>query len=440
MSNGGGHGKDHEEEYRDHALPDWVSLVPESEPESRHYLYYEAQVLVAEADWDLIKDRFDEGTQPTRGETKDGLTLVTLPPPPDGPKHDPAYLPRLVERLREPVTENGVTRTPGAFPHIVVGLQWHGTVGPHGPPKPARALEDLPGRGVLPLAGDGVTIGVVDTGFSPGDPKWFQGRASGDAEPVVVEADGQLAWACGHGTHIAGTILRHAPGATVVVRAVATSRRTGSGDPREQGVFTDLEVADAIDELAKTKIDILSFSGGAPTHEGSGLPATERALKRLQAAQPNVAIVAAAGNDDTMAEHYPAASEGVYAVAAHDASGGRAKFSNHGTWIDFCALGVDVHAPFIRAEPTAVAPDPPFSRAPFFAEWDGTSFATPIVAAAIAAEYSPPGLPGLLLRVLRPLSGPKTAREAADRLKAAGAPQPDLGVVLRPTAYARPKP
>lgn len=437
MSDGGGHPETHEK-YREHELPDWVSLVPETEPESRHYLYSEAQLLVAEAGWPEIERRFGPGNPATKGETKDGLVLVTLPAPPDGPKYDPAYLPQLVEELRETLTPGGVPIE--AFPHLVVGLQWHGTVGPHGPPKPARALEALPARGPLPLAGDGVVIGVIDTGFSPGDPEWFQGRASGDPEPVIVEPNGELAWACGHGTHIAGTILRHAPGATVVVHAVAISRRTGTGDPREQGVFTDLEVAEAIDELAKTKIDILSFSGGAPTHGGSGLPYTERAIKRLQDAQPNVAVVAAAGNDNSGEERFPAASEGVYGVAATDASGARAPFSNHGAWVDFCALGVNVHAPFIRAEPTGAGPNPPFSTEPFFAEWDGTSFATPMVAAAIAAEYSPAGVQGVLRRLIRPLSGPRTAKEAAERLKAGGTPQPALGVVLRPLAYAKPKP
>jgi hypothetical protein len=58
-----------------------------------------------------------------------------------------------------------------------------------------------------------------------------------------------------------------------------------------------------------------------------------------------------------------------------------------------------------------------------WAFWDGTSFAAPVVAAAVAAEMT---------------NGGGSAREAAARLihAAAGTLQPGIGVLIAPTDYS----
>ena len=66
---------------------------------------------------------------------------------------------------------------------------------------------------------------------------------------------------------------------------------------------------------------------------------------------------------------YPAADPGVLAVAATDASGDAAFFSEHGPWVDIAAPGINIAAPdALAGSPTGFVLD------------SGTSFSSPIVA------------------------------------------------------------
>ena len=77
-------------------------------------------------------------------------------------------------------------------------------------------------------------------------------------------------------------------------------------------------------------------------------------------------VVAAAGNRDTNKRTYPAAYlDSVIAVAATNRQDRRATFSNYGSWVDVAAPGVDVLSTVPRG----------------YASWNGTSMATPHVAA-----------------------------------------------------------
>jgi subtilisin family serine protease len=107
--------------------------------------------------------------------------------------------------------------------------------------------------------------------------------------------------------------------------------------------------------------------------------------------------VAAAGNEGDTEPTYPAAFKGVIAVGARQApDGGRACFSNHGIWVDACAMGQRVHSTFFDIEatpeelPPGCLPGPPPGPQQFrgFATWSGTSFAAPCVAGAIAARMT----------------------------------------------------
>jgi subtilisin family serine protease len=109
-------------------------------------------------------------------------------------------------------------------------------------------------------------------------------------------------------------------------------------------------------------------------------------------------VVAAAGNDGGTEKTYPAAFKDVIAVGAYQApGGGRACFSNHGSWVDACAMGRRVLSTFFEnldATPEQIPPtclaDPPPGQQQFrgSATWSGTSFAAPCVAGAIAAKMT----------------------------------------------------
>jgi subtilisin family serine protease len=99
-------------------------------------------------------------------------------------------------------------------------------------------------------------------------------------------------------------------------------------------------------------------------------------LQKLQ--DSNVAIVAAAGNDDTDTPSFPAAYEPVVAVCATSSAGlrgdyGKADFSNFGEWVDICAPGQDI----VSTVPGRVGGSGKTS------DKDGTSQATPFVSGAL---------------------------------------------------------
>ena len=54
-------------------------------------------------------------------------------------------------------------------------------------------------------------------------------------------------------------------------------------------------------------------------------------------------IVAAAGNDNTSTQSYPAAYTNMIAVGATDKSDAKASFSNYGSsWVDVAAPGISI--------------------------------------------------------------------------------------------------
>jgi hypothetical protein len=115
-------------------------------------------------------------------------------------------------------------------------------------------------------------------------------------------------------------------------------------------------------------------------------------------------VVASAGNDATDRPLFPACLPDVVAVGALDPYG-PAAYTNHGAWVDACAPGTDLVSAFYEYNgemellPMPGSSDP--DRYEQWARWTGTSFAAPVVAAA-------------LLRQMAIAGG--TAQEAVDRV------------------------
>lgn len=247
------------------------------------------------------------------------------------------------------------------------------------------------------------TVVVLDTGIAqpPKTPRpagqWLpldqarrDNRISGDPDEPdqtiylpsgPVPADNYLDPAAGHGTFIAGIIEQLAPGCEIVVRRVI--------DPL--GYAFETQVADAIlkvvDELRSALkppvILNLSFGGPAPN------PPAELREAVAAAVAAGIVIVASAGNDGVCAPQYPAAFPGVIAVGGLGPDG-PAPWTNYGDWVDACAPGTDLVSSFFEdfngAFPSVNSWDPDCFEG--WAEWSGTSFAAPIVVAAIARELA----------------------------------------------------
>jgi subtilisin family serine protease len=83
-------------------------------------------------------------------------------------------------------------------------------------------------------------------------------------------------------------------------------------------------------------------------------------------------IVAAAGNDNSTAAHYPSGYQNVISVAALTSSDTKASFSNYGTTVDISAPGTNILST-VYANVTGG-----------YQSWPGTSMASPIVSGAFA--------------------------------------------------------
>jgi hypothetical protein len=258
--------------------------------------------------------------------------------------------------------------------------------GPAMPPRPVRK----PIR-KAPAAEPTVPVAVIDSGVVEQaigtDP--LLGASSllpidpSGLDPMWDAASATLAhWTGGHGTHVAGVVAAASGGtARVWHRSVCTL----FGD---LPLVADTDVAAAIAEAVARGCRVVNLSLGGPTALDLGTLASATTLAR----SGDVVAVAAAGNEATTQPMYPAAAKRVIGVGAVRTDGRgraleRAPFSNHGTWVDCAAAGVDVVGPYVTG---LGGPDPDGHRPSFkgWASWSGTSFAAPFVAGRIAAAIA----------------------------------------------------
>lgn len=278
---------------------------------------------------------------------------------------------------------------------------------PRTPPAPPPPPDPAPGR-------DPVSVAVLDTGLAPHP--WFVGRDwyppdPGTAEVLDANLDYRLDAQAGHGTFIAGVLLRGAPQARLLIRRVLGS----------DGVCDELALLRTLAGLHRHdggSPDVVNLSLGGYTWDDRPSPLLAAALARFGR---QTVFVAAAGNNASDRPFWPAALKSVVAVAALDRDGVEAAtFTNYGWWVDACAVGELVTSSFVcfdgpqAAQPPTTDVDPDLFRG--YATWSGTSFAAPVVAAAIAARAAADAVP---------------AATAADRvLDPHGRIRPDLGVVV----------
>lgn len=279
-------------------------------------------------------------------------------------------------------------------------------------------------------AGKGVRVEVLDTGLFLAHPWWQRGGLSVQSvdnisEPTDDDQDGILDQQAGHGTFVAGVVAQHAPAARIHTRAVLDSYGHGAESDIAQAI-RDAATAFRHDPAAGWLVLNLSLGGYT---DGDVAPLA--ILDALDTLSPEAVVVAAAGNDHPNCGRpfFPAALKRVIAVGALDGDGMPAAFSNRGSWVDACALGVGVGSSFFSGfdGPLRDRPDPDHFEG--FAAWSGTSFAAPLVAGKIAAVLSGQVGAGelaevrhLLVRHGRPASGAFAAGAAATI--------PQLGLVI----------
>jgi thermitase len=180
--------------------------------------------------------------------------------------------------------------------------------------------------------GRGIRIAVVDSGADARHPDLKRKIA---LQRDFKHNDGTVEDSAGHGTHVAGTV------------AAETNNRIGvaSGCPACKLLIAKVFSPDVGHDFAIARGITWSADRGAKvincSFEG---PGNSEALKDAldHATRKGAVLVAAAGNGNTGEPSYPAAYPNVIAVAATNEYDKRASFSNHGSWVDVAAPGVDI--------------------------------------------------------------------------------------------------
>jgi type VII secretion-associated serine protease mycosin len=209
--------------------------------------------------------------------------------------------------------------------------------------------------------GEGIIVGVVDTGVDAGHPDLAGALLPGTDTSPAGRSD---AWEDldGHGTTMAGLIaadgrsLGVAPGATVL--PVRHS---------ERGASIEVDSAEAIDWAVRNGATVLCLAFGGREQNAALRDAVARAIAS------DVLVVSAVGNSSGTGVRYPAGYPGVVGVGGVDREGNHLADSLIGSVTMLVAPASDITAPDSR---TVISSG--YSRT------QGTSDATAIVAGVAA--------------------------------------------------------
>lgn len=210
-----------------------------------------------------------------------------------------------------------------------------------------------------------VIIAIVDTGIQLTHP---------DLSSKLVPGNGFVGNTTGnddngHGTHCAGVaaaITNNSRGVAGVgfncsLMPVKVLNSGGSG--------TFSAAASGVNWAANNGADVISMSFGGSSDGGVMGSAINNAWD-----VQNCVLVAAAGNNGSTSQFYPAAYAKVIAVGASTSSDGRASFSNYGSsWVDVAAPGTSIYSTYLGSS---------------YASLDGTSMACPHVSGLAGLLYS----------------------------------------------------
>jgi len=216
---------------------------------------------------------------------------------------------------------------------------------------------------LVPQGAAGITVAIIDTGVAfeshtgsgPLGTKHFEAAPDLAGVPIVapwnfIDGDTHANDENGHGTHVASTIMQTtnngsggasvARGASLMPLKVLDYSGNGTGAHLVEAIYY------AVDNGA----DVINMSLGFPDSgnpEPNGavcgeIPGLHDAL--AYAADQNVVVVAASGNDGGAVVSCPAAHPTVIAVGATDLNGDVTWYSNSGDALDVTAPGGDPNA------------------------------------------------------------------------------------------------
>jgi subtilisin family serine protease len=259
------------------------------------------------------------------------------------------------------------------------GTQWAGT---------AIRLEEAQRLST----GAGVRVAVLDTGVDLQHPalagKLLPGFDFVDSDSDPSEVGSVVSPYFGHGTHVAGLIALVAPDARIMPLRILDANGVGNAWVLAEAMLYAVDpdgnpdtddgahvINLSLSSLTKTDLfatvaKLVSCNKGSLGSNAIGGVGTLGDKARCTGFGGAV-VVAAAGNRASDKQEYPAAesSTALLSVAASNATGRLAGFSNYGGWIELAAPGDGI----ISTVPGGG-----------YASWSGTSMAAPLASGAAA--------------------------------------------------------
>ncbi|MBR1877347.1 MAG: S8 family serine peptidase [Lachnospiraceae bacterium] len=223
--------------------------------------------------------------------------------------------------------------------------------------------------------GKGATVAVIDTGVYAGHED-LTGRVTDYSSVTDFE---NMKDYSGHGTHVAG-----------IVAAAAGNNKGGVGIAPEASIlaipvfvenyYESADLAKGIDFVTnndKPLADVINMSLGGPLYS----EVEQTAITKAHDA--GIAVCVSMGNDAANPLKYPAGYDNVIAVAAVDESRQKSDFSTYGEWADISAPGTAIFSTWNGSTENA-----PGEKQDYYASWDGTSMACPVVSGVCALYIS----------------------------------------------------
>ncbi|WP_207061267.1 S8 family peptidase [Motiliproteus sp. SC1-56] len=259
---------------------------------------------------------------------------------------------------------------------------------------------DLIGDARIANDGDGRDMDASDPGDWVEQGECYQGSSPHDSSWHGTHVAGILVAATNNGEGVAGLTYNMAKAVPVRVLGKCGGYLSDTADGIRWAA------GEAVNGVASIEapVQVINLSLG-----GSGACGTELQRAIDSAVATGITVVVASGNSSADASHYqPASCDGVVTVAATDAQGERTGYSSYGAVVELAAPGGGGGGG-IASTLNSGARGPGKDN---YAVYQGSSMATPHVAATVALMYlkdaslAPEQVTTLLMETARPFPGP----------------------------------